>query len=136
MAVAGEVEEDRALHAGLVGGPRITESAVDGVCGLGSRDDALAAGERHGRSEDVVLEVGLGSNQAVAYELRNERRSAVVAQPAGVDRGRDERVPERVHRHERGQLAGVAEVVRKKPARQGWAGGGLAGEEADLTTGD
>src|SRR6266849_5887725 len=72
MTVTGEVEEDRALDAGLVGGPRLLQGAVDCVCGLGSREDALAAGECHGGSEDVVLEVGLGSNQAVAYELRNE----------------------------------------------------------------
>ena len=69
MAVAREVEEDRLLLAGLVGRLRRAERAVDRVRRLGRRDDALAAGEEDRRGEDVVLEVGLGADQAVADEL-------------------------------------------------------------------
>ena len=48
----------------------------------------------------------------------------------------DEVVSERVHRHQRRQLARVAEVIGEGSARQGGAGGGLAGEHVDLATGD
>src|SRR5918995_1400626 len=48
MAVAGEVEQDRALLAGLVGGARSANRAVNRVRGLGRREDALAAGEEDG----------------------------------------------------------------------------------------
>ena len=116
VAVAGEVEEDRPLDALLVGGGGRSQGAVDRVGGLGRRDDPLAAGEQHRRGEDVALEVGLGADQAVAQELRDERRRAVVAQAAGVDRGRHEVVAERVHRDERGELPGVAEVVGEDAA--------------------
>ena len=60
----------------------------------------------------------------------------MVAQPAGVDRGRDEVVAERVHRDERRQLARVAEVVGEEPARQRRARRRLAGEHVDVAAGD
>ena len=109
---------------------------MDRVRRLGRRDDPLAAGEEHGRREDVVLEVGLGADQPVADELREQRRGAVVAQAARVDRRRHEVVAERVHRDERRQLPRVAEVVGEVAARQRRAGGRLAGEEVDLAAGD
>ena len=85
-----------------------------------ARDDLpLGAGEEHRRREDVVLQVGLRADEAVPHELGDERCDAVVAQPAGVDRGGHEVVPERVHRRQRRQLARVAEVVREDAARQG-----------------
>jgi len=68
--------------------------------------------------------------------MRDQRGDTVVAQPAGVDRRRNEVVSECVHGHERRQLGGVAEVVRKDAAREGRAGGRLAGENVDLAAGD
>ena len=95
-----------------------------------------AAREAHRRGEDVVLQVGLGADQPVEDELRDERRHAVVAQAARVDRRRHEVVAERVHRDERRQLARVAEVVGEVAARQRRAGGRLAGEDVDVAPGD
>ena len=45
-------------------------------------------------------------------------------------------MPERVHRHEWGQLACVAEVVREHSTGQRRARGGLTREHVDLATGD
>src|SRR5204863_3526296 len=93
-------------------------------------------GEYDCRGEYVVLEVCLGTDQPVAEELRDQWRNAVIPQPAGMDRSWDEVVPESVHRHEWGQLARVAEVVREHPPRQRRARGGLTREHIDLATGD
>ena len=84
---------------------------MHGVRRLGGRDDPFAAGKSHGGREHLALRVGLGPDEAVDDELGDERRHAVVAEPAGVDRRGDEVVTERVHGYERGQLAGVAEVA-------------------------
>jgi hypothetical protein len=54
----------------------------------------------------------------------------VIAQPAGVDRRRDEAVAERVHRHERRQARRVAEVVGVDALRERRAGRGLGRDEA------
>ena len=53
-----------------------------------------------------------------SYTWREQRRHAVVAQAAGVDRVRDEVVAERVHLHQRRHPGRVAEVVRVDPPRQ------------------
>ena len=103
---------------------------------LGRRQDPLAAGKEDCRREDVVLQVRLGADQAVADELRDQRRHAVVSQPAGVNGRRNEVVPERMHRDERRELARVAEVVREDPAGERRARCRLAGEHVDLAAGD
>src|SRR5205823_11903089 len=84
----------------------------------------------------VVLDVCLRADEAVADELGDERRRAVVAKAAGVNRRRNEVVAERVHRDERRQLAGVAEVVREVAAGQRRAGGRLTRQEVDLAAGE
>ena len=114
----------------------VCERAEDRVRGLGRGKDPLAARELDGGGEAVALEVGLGADEPVADELGDQRRDAVVAQPAGVDRRRDEVVPERVHRDERRQLARVAEVVGEEAARERRAGGRLAGEDVDVAARD
>src|SRR2546423_10274222 len=69
MAVTGEVEEDRALLARLVGLLRRLHRAVDRMRGLRGGEDSLAPCAEPGRGETVVLEVGLGADQVVAHEL-------------------------------------------------------------------
>ena len=54
--------------------------------------------------------------------MRHERRHAVVAQPAGVDRLGDEAVAERVHLQQRRHAGGVAEVVAVLALGQARAG--------------
>ena len=106
------------------------------VRGLGRRQDPFGSRKQDGRGEDVVLEVRLGADQPVEHELRDQGRYAVVAKAARMDRGGDEVMSERMHRHERRQLARVAEVVRKVPARKRRAGGRLARQDVDLAAGD
>ena len=89
-----------------------------------------AAGEPHGRGEDLVLAVGLRLDEPGLDQAAQHRRIAVVAKAAGVDRRRDEVVAERVHRHQRRQPGGVAEVVAVDAAGQRRAGGRLGGDEA------
>ncbi len=54
MAVSGEVEEDRPLLARLVGLLRGPECAVDGVRGLGRRDDPLGIRKEDGRAKTIA----------------------------------------------------------------------------------
>ena len=112
VAVAGQVEQDHLLVAGLVGPLGRVDRALDGVRGLGRRDDALGAGERDRRGEHVVLAVGLGPHQAVAAAAG--RRSAPRRGSAGRRRGcpaGTKSWPSVCIGDERRQLGGVAEVV-------------------------
>src|SRR5437764_1403808 len=118
VAVARKVAEDCPLFARLVRCLRYLKGAVDRMRGLGSGQDPLAPREQDGRGEDVVLEIGLGADQPVARELRDQGRDTVIAETARVDRSRDEVVPEGMHRYERRQLARVAKVIREDAAGQ------------------
>ena len=69
-------------------------------------------------------------DQALLDQRAEARRVAVVAQAAGVHGRRDEVVAQRVHRHQRRQPDGVAEVVAVDAAGQRRAGGRLGGDEA------
>src|SRR5204862_215692 len=82
---------------------------------------------------DGALPVG---DEAVVHELRDQRRDAVVAEAARMDRRGDEVMPKRVHRDERRQAARVAEVVRVQAARQRGASLRLAREHVELAPGD
>ena len=86
MPVTREVEEDRPFFPRLVRRLRRLQRPVDRVRRLGCREDALASGKDERGREDVVLEVRLRADQAVANELRDQRRNTVVAKPARVDR--------------------------------------------------
>ena len=103
---------------------------ADRVRGLGRRDDPLGAGEPDRRLEGRRLRVRPRLDHALLDERADDRRVAVVAQAAGVDRRRHEVVAERVHRHQRGQPDRVAEVVAVGAPGQGRAGGRLGGDEA------
>src|SRR5581483_11627337 len=78
----------------------------------------------------------LGPHEAVAHELRHERRRTVVAKAAGMDRRRDEVMAERVHRDERRQPAGIAEVVCEEAAGQRRARSRLTREQVDVPAGE
>src|ERR687898_2594529 len=136
VAVAREVEEDRLLLTRLVRRPRGLKRAEDRAGRLRRWEDPLASRELDRGGEAVALEVGLAADPPVAHQLGDQRRDAVVAQPAGVDRRRDEVVPERVHRNERRQLARIAEVVGEEAACEGRAGRRLAGEDVDVAACD
>ena len=87
---------------------------------------------RHGGLERLVLPVGPRLDEPALTSPHDQRRVAVVAQPAGVHRRRHELVPERVHRHQRRQPDRVAEVVGVDPAGQRRARCRLGGEESGL----
>src|ERR687897_2939677 len=125
VAVAAEVEDDRLGTALLLAAQRLVDHGPDGVGRLGGREDALGAGELHRRLEDLGLRVGDGLDVVLLAQQRHQRRVAVVAQPAGVDRGRDEVGPEGVHGHQRGHAGLVAEVVLEAALGQGRGGGRL-----------
>src|SRR5438132_1065293 len=69
---------------------------------------------------------------AVVDQLAQQRRRAVVAQAASVNRRWHEPVAERVHLDQRRQADGVAEVVGVGATREGGAGFGLDGDDARL----
>src|SRR5713226_4291733 len=68
MAVAGKVEQERALLARLVGCFRHLERSVNRVGGFGRGEDSFATREQDSRGKDVVLEIRLGADQIVAHE--------------------------------------------------------------------
>src|SRR5215207_1845378 len=90
VAVAAEVEDDRLGTALLLAAQGLVDHGPDGVGRLGGREDALGAGELHRRLEDLGLRVGHRLDVVLLAQQRHQRRVAVVAQPTGVDRGRDE----------------------------------------------
>ena len=129
VAVAAEAEQDHALLAGLLAASASSITARIACAGSGAgmipsvRANCTAAVER------LVLLVGARLDRARLHEPAQHRRVAVVAQPAGVHGRRDEVVPERVHRHQRRQPGGVAEVVAVDAAGQRRARRGLGGDE-------
>src|SRR5262249_59306437 len=93
-AVTGEVEEDDALLARLLGGQRLVDHRADGVTRLRGRELALGVGELDRRVERLALRVRDGFHAPAPDEARDDRGVAVVAEPAGVDWRRDELVAE------------------------------------------
>ena len=84
------------------------------------------------RREDVVLVVGLRLDDAGLDQPAEHRGVAVVAKAARVYRWGHEVVTQRVHRHQRRQPDGVAEVVAVDAPGERRAGGRLGGEEPRL----
>ncbi len=111
MSVTAQRGEDDLLLPGLAAGHRLADRGGDRVGRLRSRHDALGLGEVHGGGEALDLRDGDRLGEPKLVDVAHERRHAVVAETAGVDRVGDERVPEGVHLHERGHAGGVAEVV-------------------------
>ena len=89
---------------------------MDRVRRLGRRDDPLGARELHRRGEDVGLAVGLGADEPVEDELRDQRRHAVVAEAAGVD-ARAGRSRGRACASGRGASAGSCRRSRRRRGR-------------------
>src|SRR5918998_2515567 len=132
VPVAAEVEEDDLLFAGLSGLQREVYRRPYGVSHLRRGDDAFGLREEPPGLEGRVLGVGAGLDQALVHERRYDGRVAVVAQAAGVDASRHERVPQRVHLHQGRRSGGVAEVVCVASLRERGARGRLDGEDARL----
>ena len=51
----------------------------------GAGNDALGLREQHGRLEDGVLRIGHRFEDAEVLQMADDRRHAVIPQPAGVD---------------------------------------------------
>ena len=103
--------QDHLLLAGLGAAVGLLDGRGQGVGRLGGRDDPLGAGEEHAGGEALRLLLGDRLELAGLVEVADQRAHAVVAQAAGVDRVRDEVVPQGVHLHQRRHAEGVAEVV-------------------------
>ena len=118
MAVAAQVEQDDPGLARLPGGERLVHRDADGVGRLRGGQDPLGSGELHAGLEAGALVDASGLDEAVLLEQADQRRHAVIAETAGVDRLRDEVGAEGMHLHDRRHLAGVAEVVGVDAAGQ------------------
>ena len=81
--------------------------------------------------EDLGLRVGARLDEPELVEVADHRRHPVVAQPARVERRRNERRAEGVHLHERREVAGVAEVEGVQALREARACGRLDRDDAD-----
>src|SRR5262249_56465880 len=113
---------------------RLVDRAAHRVRRLRRRHDALAARELDAGLEAGDLVIGTRLDQAEFADMRDERRHAVIAQPAGMEARRDERRSERVHLDERREMRGVAEIIGVFALGQGWAGGGLDRDDAALAS--
>ena len=132
VAVAGKVEDDRLLLAFLLAAERLVDRNSYRVRGLRRRNDAFAARELDRGLEGRDLRHRDGLDDLHVVQLADERRHAVIAQPARVNPRRHKAVAQRVHLHQRSHHRRVAEVVGVAAPGQGRAGGGLGGEEAGL----
>ncbi len=130
MAVAAQVEQDRAGGAFLLAAQRFVDRTLDGVVGLRRRHDALGAGEGDAGLEALELVVGARLDQPELLQVTHQRCHAVITQAARVESGRDERGPQGVHLHQRRQVRRVAEVVGVRPSCERRAGGRLHGDDA------
>src|SRR5215216_5117675 len=117
VAVAAEVEDDRLGAALLLAAQGLVDHGPDRVRRLRGREDALGPGELHRRLEDLGLRVGHGLDVVLLAQQRHQRRVAVVAQPAGVDRGRDEVGPQGVHGDQRRHASFSASSGKVKPPK-------------------
>ena len=105
-------------------------SAGHGVVGFRRGNDALGAGELDAGGKGFELLHAGRLDQSEFQHVRNQRRHAVIAQSAGMDSGRDEGGAERVHLDQRGEVAGVAEIVREGALGEAGAGGRFHGNHA------
>ena len=129
MAVAGQVEQDGALLAGLAGRRGFFRHRAQRVRRLRSGEEALAPREAHRLRKDLSLLVRARLNDLVLDQRAKGRRVSVVAQAACVDSVRDEAVAERVHLRDRSDADRVAEIVGVDAARERRARRGLRGDE-------
>ncbi len=133
VAGTGQAEENDLLFACLAAADGFVDRAADGVRALRSGEDRLETGEERRGLKDLRLLHGAGFVKiAVVEELRENRAHAMVAQTAGVVRGRNEAAAERVHPRQRRDLAGVAEIVGIFAARERGTGGGLHRNEVRI----
>ena len=132
VPVPGQVEQDDPFLARLAGRDGLLDRRPDGVRRLRAGDEPLRLGELDARFEHLVLRVGPSLHVALADQDGERGRVAVVPEAARVHRRRDERVPQRVHRDQGGQLGRVAEVVRELPPGQRGARRRLRGDEPGL----
>ena len=130
--MAGEVEEDGLLLAGLLALEGLLDGGGDGVAGLRSGDDALGAGEQDAGREGILLLDVHGLHQAVLHQLGEDDTGTVVTEAAGVDGRGLEGVAEGVHRQERGHAGLVTEVILELAAGEFRAGVGFGRDEAGL----
>ena len=70
------------------------------------------------------------------HQVAEQRRRAVVAQPAGVNPGRHEIVAQRIHLDQRRELGGVAVIVGELALGQAGAGGRFDGDDARALAGE
>src|SRR5450759_2347838 len=126
LAGARDADEDHRRGALRGGFACLADRTGDGMVRLGRRHDALSAGEHHARLERLELADRDGVDHVLVVQVRDQRRHAVVAQAAGVDRVRYEVGAQRVHLQQRRQAARVAEVVAVLALRERRSGLRLA----------
>lgn len=131
-AVTREVEEDGLLLPRHLALQSLADGSGDGMAGLRSRDDALAAGEEGSGLERLELVDVYGLHVTILHELGHEDTGSMVTEPAGMDICRLEVMAEGVHRQERSVSGFVAEIVLELSAGQLRAGRRLGRDEAHL----
>src|SRR5204863_1078548 len=97
VAMAAQRGQDHLLLTGFGAAPGLLDHGSERVRRLRGRDDALGPGEGDRGREALPLLPGLRLEQAELVHVRQQRGHAVVAQPAGVHRVREEVVAQGVH---------------------------------------
>src|ERR1022692_1967835 len=107
VAVAAEAEQNDLCPAFFPRGDGFVHSGANRVGGFGRGQYSLGSGELQRCLEARQLRIGFGLNVPQVEQVAEQRRCAVVAQPARVDARRNEIVAEGIHLDERRELGGV-----------------------------
>src|SRR6202171_4364597 len=134
MAVTRKGEEDSLWLACPLTLKSLVDCDANRVIGFRRGNDSLAACEGESCLKGGALRDRDRLDQAFMVELRNKWRVAVVAKAAGMDRGRHEVAPQRVHEHQGRETFGVAGVVCVVSARQGGTRLGLHRDQPNLAS--
>ena len=111
QAVAGQVEQDNLLFAGLLAFLGFSNGGGDGMARLGGRNDALGAGKEHSGIKGFELRNIYATHQPILEQLRDDHACTMIAQTASMDVSGLERVTQREHRQQGRVTRLVAKVV-------------------------
>ena len=88
------------------------------MIGLGCRHDTFMTREQHTSRKTLSLVICNGFQQTKLFQMRNQRRHAVITQTAGVEARWCERRTQGVHLGQRRHVTRIAEVVGITATRQ------------------
>ncbi len=106
------------------------------VVGFRGWDMSFGPGPGHTGGKGLQLLDGPRFDQFVQNQLRHNGGHAVIAQPAGVNRGGNKIMSQTMHGQQGGHLHGIPEIIDKRTFGHGRAGSRFDGDDLHLFTAD